>query len=177
VEDYIKVTDDLIVLEKDLVPLGPELERMKQNGWISEETWLADSLWLPVDTDEAAWIKSIIDLHHLEGDILDIVDLKSGRRYPEHKEQLEVYALMGMKRYPQAKRVDVKAWYVDEGGQFGYQASYMPQMFDYYSEYWNELARKMFRDTEFIPTPSKDACKWCAFNAKKGGPCEEGAKW
>lgn len=177
-EDYIKCPPwDIVQLEKDMLPLGPELERMKQNGWLSEETWLADRNWNPVDSDEAAYIKSIVDLHHLEGDILEIIDLKSGKRYPEHEEQLQLYAMIGIKRYPEAKRVDVKAWYIDEGGTFGFQASYLPQMFDHYAATWNELAERMFKDTEFVPTPSINACRFCPFKRSKGGPCEEGDKW
>lgn len=175
-EDYIKSTE-LVVLEKDMVPLGPELERMKQNGWLSEEVWLAGRDWLPVVADEDAWIKSIIDLHHVDQDILEIVDLKSGKRYPDHADQLQIYALLGLKRFPGIRRVDVAAWYVDEKGAWGHRESYMPQMFDYYAERWNTLAARMFADTTFTPTPSKNACKWCHFKKSKGGPCEEGDRW
>lgn len=177
VEDYIKTTNDIVVLEQDLRPLGPELERMKNNGWLSEEVWLADRAWLPVIDESLAYVKSIIDLHHLEGDILEIVDLKSGKRYPEHEEQLQIYAMLGIKRYPRAKRVDVKAWYVDEGGAYGHQASYLPQMFDHYAAQWDEIAARMFKDVDFVPTPSVNACRYCPFKVSRGGPCEEGDRW
>jgi len=165
------------MLEKDMIPLGPELERMKQTGWKSEEVWLADKGWFPVFMEEEAWIKAVVDLHYLDGDILDIRDLKSGRRYPEHADQLQIYALMGMKRFPDIKRVDVSAWYIDEGGASGHQASYMPAMFDYYAAGWNELALRMFADQTFTATPSKSVCRWCPFRASKGGPCELGDLW
>jgi PD-(D/E)XK nuclease superfamily len=171
-EEYIK--GDCVPLCKEMLPLGPELERMKQNGWLSEEVWLCDRDWLPVVREEDAWCKAIVDLHKIDELLLEIVDLKSGKRYPEHEDQLRVYALMGLKRFPGVQRVDVSAWYVDEGGRFGNQMSYMPQMFDHYVAEWNALAEAMFADEEFIPTPSKNACRWCPFKASKGGTCQEG---
>jgi PD-(D/E)XK nuclease superfamily len=162
-----------------MVPLGPELERMKRTGFKSEEIWLIDANWMPLPLEEEgrAWAKAIVDLHGIDGDVLSIVDLKSGKRYPEHADQLQVYALMGMKRYPSVKRIDVQDWYVDEGGRYGNQMSYLPQMFEHYAEPWNLLAQRMFDDQEFVPTPSKASCKWCPFKASKGGTCQEGDRF
>jgi len=177
-EDYIKQTpEDPVQLCKEMIPLGPELERMRLNGWKSEEIWLMDASWSPVQDESLAWGKAIIDLHKMDGDVLNIVDLKSGKRYPEHEEQLQIYALMGMKRYKDVKRVDVAAWYIDEGGRLGHSMSYMPEMFDHYATPWTKLANEILTATEFLPTPSRNACRFCPYKASQGGPCELGDRF
>lgn len=156
---------------------------MKENGWLSEEVWLADRKWLPLQVEEpepeGTWVKAVVDLHKFwtETRILEIVDLKSGRRYPEHEKQLQLYALLGIHRYEGVKRVDVSALYIDEGGSHGHRMSYLPEMFDYYALDWQLKAQRMFDDQDFLPTPSRQACKWCSFKASKGGPCQEGDIW
>lgn len=177
-EDYIKgELPSHHQFSQDLRKTGPQLMQMREWGWFSEEIWFVGREWEHQPEDgPLAMIKAVVDLHKFweQNRVLEIKDLKSGRRYPSHEDQLELYALMGMAVYPEAERVDVSAIYVDEDGAEGYRKSYLPQMAPHYRDKWNRKVIMLEQDKEFAPTPSKSACRWCDFKASKGGPCQAG---
>jgi hypothetical protein len=105
---------------------------------------------------------------------LYVEDFKTGREYPGHKDQLELYAIKGMIIYPGVEKVDVAAIYIDQacrGKEDRYLRTSLPKLI----EKWNGWATTMMEDRVWDPTPSEDACKYCDFNKKrKGGPCDAG---
>jgi hypothetical protein len=106
--------------------------------------------------------------------VLHICDYKSGREYPEHRDQLELYALMGLNMYPEVKRAEVSALYLD-AGYYGNEGSILRgQIMDSKIASWTNRAIRIFEDKHWAPNPSTNNCRFCDFSHKKGGPCLEG---
>jgi hypothetical protein len=169
-ENYVK--GDLMVVPYELKKVALRLEDLKQRGAKTEETWLLDKNWKP--DVFLPWIKAIIDVHYVEGNVLHVIDHKSGREYPEHREQLELYALMGLAYYPEVKRAEYGALYLDTGHVGNEGAILRGQVEESRRQAWTERAIRIFEDKQYLPKPSVSACRWCDFSAKKGGPCEAG---
>lgn len=171
-EDYLKGTIGVIPWE--LTKVARALDQLKGFGAKSEETWLVNSLWEPVEDPDQAWVKSIIDVHYLESStVLQIIDFKSGREYPEHRDQLELYGIKGLKMFPKAKRAEYKALYLDTGHTSN-EGAIIRDMLPHKIDKWARRAIKIWEDKEFKATPSKKACGWCDYNAKRGGLCYDG---
>lgn len=164
-------------LPVDYWRVKPIMLKLKEAKAKSEETWCVDRDWrkcLPIDED-VMLVKAIIDIHYFEGkDILHVKDLKTGRIYDDHVDQLQLYGLMGLVHYPRAKEVRVSGIYIDQGREF-HEATYPRTMMPYLKKHWTERALKVLQDELFTPNPSEDNCKYCNYNKlRKGGPCEAG---
>ena len=147
------------------------LEQLKQKGAIAEQVWLLrDDTWevQEEETPETSF-KAILDIHYIEGNTLYIYDLKSGRKYPEHDDQLQAYAMAGLCRYPEVEEVMVAALYL-EG--LDTQLKYNRAMLPHLQEFWKGRWDKLFNTHDYPPTPSLDACRWCDYKATKSGHCE-----
>lgn len=165
-EEFVKGVVDRV--HPEIQKIGPALFMLKNQGAQAEVIWRLDKDWKPVDSDDAAWVKAIIDVHYIQGDVLHITDYKSGRMYDDHREQLELYGLIGLCVVPDAKRVETSALYMDtahEGMQGSIIRSMMPKMI----ERWRADADTMMSDEVFEPRPGN--CKWCPYAKNKGGPC------
>lgn len=170
-ENYVK--GDLMVVPYELKKVALRLEDLKQKKAKAEETWLLGRNW--EHNEVAPWIKAIIDVHWLEpdGKVLHIIDHKSGREYPEHREQLELYALIGLCRFPEVKRAEYEALYLDTGHTSNAGAILRGDVMNSRVQSWNNRAIRIFEDQKYLPRPG-GACRWCDYSAKKGGPCEAG---
>lgn len=172
-----KMAEDFVMGLVPVVPheirkIGPILLELQMAQSKAEEIWLLDFDWNPVTDQNQAWVKAIIDVHHLTPDnVLVVKDYKSGQMYDDHVEQLELYGLMGLCKYPDVKRVDTSAVYMDLGHE-GNDSTVLPQMKDKLIAKWHGLAETMMRDEVYEPTPSPRACGRCSFAKKKGGPCQ-----
>jgi len=156
----------------DLKRVGLKIFQMRDRGAISEQTWLLDHDWNhTLDISEAA-LKAVIDVHYLDGNVLFIHDYKSGREYPGHQDQLELYSLVGLQRYPLAKRVEASAIYIDSGHESP-PRSIIRGMYPRLRERWVELIERVEGDRQFLPTPGGH-CKRCSFSRGNGGACRAG---
>lgn len=101
-----------------------------------------------------------------------VIDYKTGRIYPEHKDQLEQYAVASFHRYPTISEIQVELWYIDQNDitEKAYTRDQLPEL----TKKWTERANRLVTADQFPPTPSDDACKWCPRHRKKGGDCKEG---
>jgi len=147
------------------------LVQLRDMGAIAEEVWLVDKDWKHQDLeDENTRLKALTDIHYLLEDTLHVKDLKTGRNYPEHEIQLQLYAMLGLLKYPHIDRAEVSAVYVDDGVEAHVQV-YHRGMLEHLIAHWQERMDKLFTATEFPPTPNPEACKWCKLKKSKGGPC------
>lgn len=147
------------------------LEDFKRKGAVPEQEWLIrDDTWeIQAEETPETSFKAILDIHYVEGDTLYIYDLKTGRKYPEHEDQLQAYALVGLCRYPEVQQAVVAALYLEGlGNPTPYHRAMLPHLQDRWKERWD----KLFTTHEYPPTPSLDACRWCDYKATKGGQCE-----
>ena len=167
-EEYVNGT--LSRVPHEVSKIGLMLEDLKGKGAQAEAVWMLDSGWAPTLDPAAAWVKAIVDVHYLDGDTLHVKDYKSGREYPGHAGQLELYGLIGMQVYPAVRRVEVGAVYIDAGNE-GAQGSLIRAMSPKLIKIWDDKARTMMADETYTPTPG-GACRWCDFQKAKGGPCD-----
>lgn len=168
-EEYVK--GSLPHLPNDVRKIGVMLESFRLIKAHAEAVWLHDREWKPTP-EPTAWIKAIVDLHYFKGDVLHIVDYKSGQAYPEHVDQLQFYGILGLEQYPEAKRVEYSAVYIDSGS-VGAVGGLIRPMAIKFKEMWHNDAEKMYADTEFAPTPGA-GCRWCSYHKKNNGPCKAG---
>lgn len=166
-EDY--VNGKITYVPTEIKRVGPLLQQLNSLGAKSEEVWLLDKDWNATNDQSKAWVKAIIDVHYVLGDILFVKDYKSGQMYDSHRSQLELYGIMGLKKYPQVKRVETSAVYLDTGHE-GMEGSLIHAMLPKTIEKWEKDAIKMMSDNDFEPCPG-NACRWCDYKKAKGGPC------
>jgi RecB family exonuclease len=172
-ERYLKGEIPMERLPIDFWKIRPKLQIYKDLGAIAEETWLVDKDWNHQDVeDEHTRLKALTDIHWLTEDTIQIVDLKTGRNYPEHQDQLQLYAILGMLKYPTHHRVEVAALYVDDG-VLGHQQTYHRGALPHLQDYWQKRMDILFGATEYPETPSVDGCRYCKLKKSKGGPCSQ----
>ena len=172
-EDYMKAPD--AACPYDIRKIGLKIFQLREKGAKAEETWLLDKDWNPTDDPASAKIKAIVDVHvPLKDNVLVLHDYKSGRVYDEHNHQLEFYGLIGLRRFPDAKRVEASAIYIDSGGESP-RRSILREMFPHYARPWQNLIEQLDSERQFVPTPNAN-CKRCAFRSDQGGPCGEWAR-
>lgn len=159
----------------ELMKIGRRLEEFKNNGGKAEDTWMLDTAWQPTKSQSEAWIKAIVDVHYLaeNNEVLHLCDYKSGQPYPSHRKQLELYGLIGLQIYPEVKRVEYSALYIDSG-YTGAEGSIIRPMFNKLKDDWHNVAVEMMETEIYPPKPSLGSCKWCPYSSKKGGPCDSG---
>jgi hypothetical protein len=171
-ESYMLDKKREVPVHFELRKIGLELFRMRELGAIAEQTWMVNKDWEPTDDPEKAHVKAIIDVHYLteDGGVLHCHDYKSGRAYPSHSDQLELYSILGLLRYPNAHRAESGAIYIDSGTT-GADGSILRQMLPTLVRRWDADIGRMEDDVEFVPTPGSH-CKWCAYASRTGGPCQ-----
>jgi RecB family exonuclease len=137
-------------------------------------------VWLSFDweaTDEQgtngpAVLLCIFDVLCIHGPDAAVFDLKTGRVYPEHAEQLELYAAAVLSAFPNVETARVGAVYIDSG-ELLHERSYARAELPALQRAWDERRAAIMAETEFAPTPGL-ACRFCSYAQSKGGPCRAG---
>lgn len=141
----------------------------------SEDYWCALENWKKCSKDHPkVWVKAVLDVRYRIGKTLYIVDLKTGRIYPEHVDQLQIYATLALSRMIDIDKVIVKGLYADEGKEW-HEATYPRAMANHLRNYWRDRGNKVLTDEVYMANPKPENCKYCPFNKAKGGPCLHGA--
>ena len=154
----------------DLKKIGIILYQLREKGALPEQTWCVNASWESVDEkDPSAKIKAIVDVHYLDGGVIKIRDYKSGREYPTHADQFELYAIMGLCRYPLAQRAESGGVYIDAGNE-GRERSIIREMLPALTRRWTTLIVQLEGDRAFQPTPGLH-CQRCSQRGSAGGPC------
>lgn len=168
-ERYLKGEIEVNQLSIDFRKIKGLLEECRSMGAKAEETWLCtdDGTYQEVE-DEHTRFKAIVDLHYVVGKRLVIKDLKTGRAYPEHYDQLQAYAALGLSRYPEVDEVEVSALYLEGEAQ---PAIYGRVMHPHLVAFWKGRWDLLFNTDEYPATPSVDSCRWCPYRASKMGHC------
>lgn len=155
----------------ELRKIGLRLLQLRNANAVPEATWLLDDQWKPVKKEADAKIKAIVDVHYFpERTLLKIHDYKTGREYPGHSDQLELYVAMGLCQFPDARRAEGSALYIDTGAE-GRTTSAIRAMLPKIIDKWDTLIAAVEGDTALLPTPGAH-CARCPFGVSKGGPCQ-----
>jgi len=144
-----------------------DLEPLVEQQWGFAKTWKPTD-WFGNDT----WFRSVLDATVLYDDFTaDIVDFKTGKKRDDHKHQAELYAISLVKRYPQAREITVRFWYLDAGEEAVYHYTYgnIPALV----EKWERKVEGMLTDVVFDPQPGTH-CRWCHYAKSNRGPCKFG---
>ena len=112
--------------------------------------------------NELKELKRLCADKELERDVGTVIDYKTGKIYPHHEEQGNLYGLATFIHFPKIKIVDIEFWYFDQGGHvesFSYNKKDLPAM----KKDWKNRAAVLFRETKWAPKPGNH-CRWCPFS-------------
>lgn len=143
---------------------------------ILEEEWGFDENWIPCAWDSPdIWLRVQCDcVHVVDDENLHIIDWKTGRSFGNelhHIQQLQLYAIAGFMRYPEAQTVVCDDRYLDEGRIIS-RTYARDDKFEALFVKWNQRAQKLLTDESFIPRPTKHNCRFCDYGLNKGsGAC------
>ena len=150
----------------------------REKSLVAQAEWAFTATFDPCGWKDwgRAWVRIKTDLHYLtgRGKACVVIDVKTGREYPEHKKQLSLYALGAFLTYPNVERVTVADWYVDQGTIGGPEAWERNQL-DALKLEWIKATKRLLSDTAFAPTPGPQ-CRYCFYRkdnaANGGGQCK-----
>ena len=145
------------------------IDQMKEMNGGAEEFWHFNEQW--EWQDDWSWLVVKVDSYGIpEEGTLRLVDWKTGKHYPNHKEQLHMYATAGFSTYD-CNTVECIASYVDTGAAVVYRW----KEFDYeqMKETWNLRIARLEVEKDWKMHPGHH-CKWCSYGKSKGGPCSYG---
>lgn len=146
-----------------------ELRANKKRIQVEEQLAL-DKDWEPCDWfGPDAWVRLVVDcIVQLDTELI-LIDHKTGKIRPSHRDQLELYAIAGFANSgPAIKTIRGELWYLDQGEliEASYKRSDVPKL----QKKWEKRAMPMLTDRTFKPKPG-DGCRWCHFSVKRAGPC------
>ncbi len=176
-EDYVKSTKRKPKLPAELRNVAEELEFLRTNGAIAEQAWgfRRDWEWIgrPGWFGDDVWARGKADVVVVYDDNTALLgDWKTGKKYFTNEEQVELFSLLGFKRYPGLVEIDTRLWYTDiEGDDNEIQRVYTIKDAVAIEKDWTKRVVPMFNDRRFAPTPN-DKCGWCPYSRAKGGPCK-----
>lgn len=160
------------------------LKREFKAGKVSlEGEWAFDDEWNPTDwRDKNAWTRVKCDaVAWLTPRHVLVVDYKSGKRFGnevKHGEQMQLYLLSILLRFPDADEVTVELWYLDHP-----QSDWNPTRQTFtreqgmrYLAAYTKRGKKMTTETQFPPNPNIFSCKWCPYGPDGTGHCKAGVK-
>lgn len=173
-EDYVcgkaPLTQNLRHFETDLAALA----RHYAEGRVTcEEEWAFDLGWSPADWRKG-WLRLKCDaVCHLSPSHVAVIDYKTGKRFGnevKHAEQLQLYALCSLLRYPEIDKVTCELWYLDQNelASFEMKRSQMSK----YLRLFDQRGRSVTEETEFKPNPNIHSCRYCPY--LKQGDCRYG---
>ena len=154
---------------EELIEYEPERKIAFDDGWYVLEDYF----------HRRAWMRAALDAVKVDGDGAIVVDLKTGREYPDHEEQAELYALAVFEMYPQVNEILAEFWYLDSKSVVPFTFNRVDDHAELY-EKWDTLGRQITGEVEFAPNPGK-ACRAygrpCPFAQGSELPiCEHGGK-
>jgi hypothetical protein len=166
-------------LPAELSNFADEFNAARKHKGAEAELELAFTIdWDPCDWRDwdRAWVRIKIDLllpPTAKDPTVEVIDHKTGRPREGYEEQLELYAIGALLRYPQAEEARSRLWYLDEGkivpeaeDEGVFSRKQLPKL----QKTWQQRTKPMLSDVRFAPNPGP-ACRWCHFKKSNGGPC------
>jgi hypothetical protein len=181
-EDYVKGVLDAPPLE--MKPFAAELKRLRElheeGQAIAEEMWCFDDGWSSVPWN--AWnqtrmrIKTDATVFLGERAVV-IIDYKTGRRFGnevKHAQQLQLYGIGAVMKYPDIEEVTCELWYPDQDELISMDFKRKHAL--NFVRHWNDRLQKMLTATKFPARPNKNTCKWCPYAPWNTGHCDKGVR-
>lgn len=153
---------------------GDEMKMIKGMGALPEVDLAVAKGWKPSAGDDwnNVWCRAKVDadIPHEDETESTLIDYKTGRYYPSHDEQGELYSICKFSHAKEVKIVDVEFWYLDSGDvkDFQYKRKDLAKL----KKKWENRTKPMLTDTTFKPNPGQQ-CRKCFYSSKNGsGPCK-----
>lgn len=164
------------------VKLVEYVAKLKARRPIVEEMWHFDRRWnfLGTEFQPTSWLLVRMDAYvppivGRKAQNAHVIDWKTGRQYPKHESQAELYALAARaKEGESVEDVDVDMVYVDQGHVEKWTRPMIDGFYEEATMDWSARAEAMLTERAYRPTPSPDSCRWCPFSKRKGGACRAG---
>ncbi len=164
--DGLPVPDSFKLFEDQMEELA-SLDVFAEQQWGFNRAWHPTG-WFGKDT----WLRVMLDAGvEYEDHTADVIDFKTGKKYGDNGEQMELFALATFFRFRGTKEVVTRLWYVDSGDE-DIETFTADQVIPLRDK-WTKKVQPMFNDTVFAPRPN-DKCCWCPYSASAGGPCVYG---
>lgn len=140
---------------------------------VVEQEWAFTARWEPTGWfAKDCWFRQKLDVAVLYEDmVVEGIDWKTGKKYDDGLEQIELQALSIFRHFKPATHVLMRLSYLDSGDDV--YAEFPKADEDALMRKWEAKAAPMFADTEFLPRPN-DKCHFCEFSRNKGGQCRFG---
>jgi len=183
-EDYAlgklpKLPVELKLFSEEFKRLKAEKVKVIEDQWTWSANWAGETAW---NDWKGAWLRVKLDAAYLntEYNALVIIDHKTGKlredNHAEYREQLELYGLSGLLKYPDVKVVSPRLWYLDAGAIYPNGEPHEPEI-EYtradepkLKKIWLKRIEPMMKDKSFRPKQNQ-FCNWCHFRKSNGGPC------
>jgi len=147
---------------------------LKARRAIPEMKMAVNDKWEPVDYKAPdAYFRGIIDVHYVHEDTLYIEDFKTGQIYDSHPKQMEVYTALAAAEYPEVKEITTRLIYVDQGIVTPPKTVPVERLKPIRMLMDGRIGNAE-EETIFPATPSTNACRFCGYHGKYGGPCKVG---
>lgn len=177
-EHYVRGTANMIPELNHFASELAALAKLFKKGKVSlEGEWAYDRDWRPVDWRSSdAWARMKCDAVVFPDPYSAIViDYKSGKRFGneiKHGEQIHIYTIGLLLRYPKIQNVTTELWYTDQNDLAG--GSFTREQAMKYLPAYTKRAQKMTETTVFPPRPNIFSCPRCPYGPTKGGQCKAG---
>ena len=127
----------------------------------AESEWAFTDQWRLVGwEDPLAWLRLKIDAFVFREDRCTVIDFKTGKKYPEHKDQLSLYATAIFQSYSQPQIVQAADWYFD-GGKIE-KMTFCRNTHSMNLDVWTNRANEIYNERSFNPKKNW-TCKYCPF--------------
>lgn len=165
-----------IELIPELVDFEPEFlrarEMFKAGRASTEGDWAYTKDWDPVAWMSGdVWCRIKCDLVvHLDKQSAVVIDYKSGKRYGneiKHAEQMQLYVLGTLFRFPEIESVTTELWYIDQD-ELATQTYTRAQGLRFVPNF-ERRANLLTACEDFKPNPNAFSCRWCPYKPKERG--------
>ena len=168
-EEYLKGVRKIYPPELQKVSAHAML--LKQKKAQSELKLAVTDKWEPCDyKDPNAYLRGIVDILYVEDKTVHVQDWKSGQVYPGHATQMENYVAITAAHFPEAETYVTRLVYIDQGivtlPKHTAPARLKP------IRMLMDGRIKNAEDDTIFPVQPGQACKWCNYSKKYGGPCQ-----
>jgi len=140
-----------------------------------EEKWAFDCYWGPVEWNDYdnIWCRVILDVGEFESETsYKITDFKTGKKFGnegKHGEQLIVYAVAVVHRFPQVQHVAGEFLYLDQKDTLEREYN-RKTLLTALTPIVNRNSQRITTATTFLPNPGRRTCEYCGFY-------ENGCEW
>lgn len=166
-----------------------ELRELFSEGYVwLEEKFFFNRDWDPLEPDpdrfipEGTWHMQIPDaivFSRMDNGVVKeirIIDYKTGKSWGkevQYMQQVQLYALGALMRFPSVDTVRVEMWYIDEGAiKPGRNNTYTREFLPKALAHWTERGDKLVHATAFPPKPNRGNCRFCDYGVANGtGDC------